>query len=79
MLYRIVNSPPGYRPDERYMVCAYETLDLATKICNVRKVGGTVFAASLKDARTLIPFGAERLQYVADELTIELWEISVSK
>lgn len=32
MVYRIVNSPPGYPDDRKYMVIAYENLDLDSRV-----------------------------------------------
>ena len=74
MLYRIVNVPPGYGPDEKYMVCAYRNTDLESKVCNLRNSEGSVFAATPEEARKMIPDGAICLTYLADELTIELWQ-----
>lgn len=74
MFYRIVDAPPGYGPLEKYMVCAYATLEFSSKIGNVKNPDGTVFFATLGDARIMVPTCARQIQTAADELTEELWE-----
>lgn len=74
MFYRIMLAPPGYEPDGQYMVAEYETLDFASRTRSVSKSDGGKFAASLEEAREMIPSGARRLSFEQDYQFLELWE-----
>ena len=63
VFYRILAAPPGYAPNDRYMVAEYETLDFASRTQSVTKPDGSKFAVSLDEAREMIPTGAERLPF----------------
>ena len=44
MFYRIVKAPPGYAPDEQFMVASYESLDFSSTTGNVTARDGSRFA-----------------------------------
>jgi hypothetical protein len=53
------------------MVVAYKTLDFES---SVKKTGGTIFAATLEAARSLLPGDARRLPFEPEYQFLELWE-----
>ncbi len=73
MFYRIVTCPPGYEPQNKYMVCEYETLDYASKLDNVKNVDGRPYFASIEDARQSLPPGAKQLPFGKEFQVLELW------
>lgn len=70
MMYRILNSPPGYPDDRKYMVVAYENLDLDSRVSG--EVTDT-FAATLDEARRLIPKDSRRLEFEPSNQFLELY------
>jgi hypothetical protein len=74
MFYRILRAPPGYPPDQQYLVAAYETLDYASSKFWLTKDDGSKFTATLEEARRLIPSGARHLPSQPDHQFLELWE-----
>jgi hypothetical protein len=74
MTYRILLAPPGYGPDQRYLVAAYRSLEYSSCQESLRTQNGSLFAATLEEARSIIPQDAERLPFVRDHQFIELWE-----
>lgn len=74
MFYRIIKVPPGYAPEHKYVVAAYDTRDALSKKYDVRKDDGTRFAATLEDARRMLPENATQLLFEPSEQFVELWE-----
>lgn len=74
MLYRIIEAPPGYPPDQNYMVAMYRTLDYDTLCGRVRNAGGSQFFETVEAARKAIPANARRLPFDRDHQFLELWE-----
>lgn len=74
MFFRIVKAPPGYAPDQKYLVAAYETEDAYSKSYNVKKDNETFFAASLEEARRMMPNNATPRFFEPDGQFLELWE-----
>jgi len=74
MFYRIIKAPPGYAPDQNYLVAAYETVDACSKKYNVRNADGTLFAATLEEARRMMPTNAKPHQFEPTDQFLELWE-----
>jgi hypothetical protein len=74
MIYRILAAPPGYPPDRNFMVAAYETLEYDSSVAYIRKEDGTIFAATLEEARSLLPADARRLPFEPECQFLELWE-----
>jgi hypothetical protein len=74
MFYRIINAPPGYAPDQKYLVAAYETTDTCSKKCSVTKADGSLFAATIEEARQMIPSNATRHSFEPTDQFLELWE-----
>jgi len=73
VFYRILAAPPGYGPDEKYMVAAYETLEYTSCVGNVKKADSSRFAATLEEARTMLPGSARHLPSEPDHQFLELW------
>jgi hypothetical protein len=67
MFYWILRSPPGYPPDQAFMVSAYGTPE---PLSHIRQLG---FAASIDHARALIPAPRVRLDRQAFDQFVELW------
>jgi hypothetical protein len=74
VFYRIMTAPPGYGPEEKFMVGIYETLKYSSCLGSLRNKDGSGFAATLEDARQMLPAGARRLPFVAEDHLLELWE-----
>jgi len=74
MFYRIVKAPPGYAPDQKYLVAAYETMDARSKKCNVKKADGGLFVATVEEARRMIPNNATPHSFEPNDQFLELWE-----
>jgi hypothetical protein len=70
MFYRILNAPPGYSPEERYMLVRYRTLDFDSSIHG----DPSSFFASLEEARAAIPGPARQLPFQQVHQFLELWE-----
>jgi hypothetical protein len=76
MYYRIIEAPPGYGPDENYMVAAYDTADASSLKYTVRKTDGSIFFAStLEEARKMLPPDAKRVPFEPYYQSLELWEV----
>jgi len=60
MIYRIVKAPPGYTAQQQYMVGVYETSALDSFQFNITRDDGSKFAATLDEARRMIPHSAKR-------------------
>jgi hypothetical protein len=74
MLYRILRSPPGYPPEQQYLVAAYETLAFESCKFWVTKEDGSRFVATVEEARQLLPAGARLLPSEPHQSrTINLW------
>ncbi len=76
MFYRVMTAPPGSGPDEKYMVGVYETLKYNSCVGSLRKKDGSNIAATLEEARQLLPAAARQLPFVAKEQFLELWEVA---
>ena len=76
MFYRIMTAPPGQGPQEKFMVGVYETLKFGSCVGSLRQKDGGRFFASLEEARRMLPAGARRLTFVAEDQFLELWEVS---
>jgi hypothetical protein len=76
MFYRIMTAPPGYGPDQRYLVAAYGSLDFTSYQGCLRTEGGSLFAKTIEEARSMIPEGAVQLPFEQHYQFIELWEAS---
>ena len=74
MFYRIVKAPPGYAPDQNYLVAAYQTMDARSKKCNITKADGSLFAATLEEARRMIPTNATPHSFEPTDQFLEVWE-----
>jgi hypothetical protein len=74
LFFRIIEAPPGYAPDQKYLVAAYETKDPSSRRYNVKKADGTLFAATLEEARRMMPDNATPLSFEPDSQLLELWE-----
>ena len=74
MFYRILKAPPGYPPNQQYLVGAYQALDYDSYVFPVTKVDGSRFAATLHEAREMIPKGARLLPSQPESFFLELWE-----
>lgn len=74
MFYRIIKAPPGYAAGQNYLVAAYETRDALSKNYKVRRDDGTLFAATLEDARRMLPENAKQLPFEPIAQFLELWE-----
>jgi hypothetical protein len=74
MFYRIFRAPPGYRPDQQYLVAAYEATDFDSFKFFLTTHDGSKFIATLEEARRLIPSCARRLPWEPDHQFLELWE-----
>ncbi len=75
MFYRIIKAPPGFAPDQKYMVAAYETLDMSSKKFEVKRKDGTLFAATLDEARQMMPSKARCCHFEPFGQFLELWEV----
>lgn len=74
MFYRILLAPPGYSPHEKYSVCAYESMDPLSRSFDLKKSDGTRFAATLEEARRMIPDSAKPCGYGPIDQFLEVWE-----
>lgn len=70
MVYRILKSPPGYPEGQQYMVVEYEKMEITS---SVKDRPGWTFAATLEDARRLIPTEAVRLPFEPMNQFLELY------
>ncbi len=75
MIYRILNAPPGYPDDQKYLVVAYENLNYDSRVMNVE---GRRFVASLDEARQMIPKDANRLPFEPINQFLELYSYDES-
>jgi len=75
MIYRILNAPPGYPDDQKYMVVAYENLDYDSRVLNDE---GTRFVATLDEARRMIPKDTDRLPFEPLNQFLELYSYDKS-
>jgi hypothetical protein len=76
MFYRIMTSPPGSGPDEKYMVGVYETLKYSSCVGSLRNKDGGNIAATLEEARKMLPANAQQLPFTAKDPFLELWEVA---
>ena len=74
MFYRIIKAPPGYAVEQKYLVAAYETMDLLSRKHNVTREDGTLFATTLEEAREMLPKNAKQQPYQPSDQFLELWE-----
>jgi hypothetical protein len=74
VFYRILKAPPGYGPDQNYLVAIYETLDYDSMKRSITKQDGSKFAATREEARNMIPRSAIRLPFEPEYQFLELWE-----
>ncbi len=74
MYYRIMTSPPGYPPKDKYMVGVYPELDISSKISNLENTDGKPFFATLEEARSMLPKTARRMPFEKQYQFLELWE-----
>jgi hypothetical protein len=75
MFFRIIKAPPGYPPDQKYLVAAYETKDARSKRYDVMKTDGSLFAATIEEARQMIPNNSMPLSFEPDGQFLELWGV----
>jgi len=74
VFYRILSSPPGYGPAQRYMLAKYRTLEYDSRIAQVKNLDGSLFFATLEEAHKAIPAEAKRLPFEPEDQFLELWE-----
>jgi hypothetical protein len=74
MYYRIVTAPPGYGPNEKYMVCVYDALELQSMKCSLENSDGRPFFATLEEARSMLPSTARQMPFEKDHQFLELWQ-----
>jgi hypothetical protein len=74
MFYRIIKTPPGYELDQKYIVAAYETRDARSMSYNLIRDDGTLFTATLEEARQMMPSNAKPVSIEPDGQFLELWE-----
>jgi hypothetical protein len=74
MIYRILKAPPGYSAEQKYLVAAYETLDFDSPSHYLTNKDGGKFAASLDEARCMVPSSAKSLPFEPVNQFVELWE-----
>lgn len=74
MFFRIIAAPPGYPPHERYMVAAYDSLEFGSLRYSLSTARGGKFAATLDEARSMIPIAARRVFVEPEDQFLELWE-----
>jgi hypothetical protein len=74
MFYRILTAPPGYPPHQRYIVPEYATLEFVSLGSYVKNMDGSIFFASLEEARMAIPVDARQLPFQQKYQFLELWE-----
>lgn len=77
MYYRILDAPPGYPHDCKYMVAAYETLEYSTCVGSVLGNDGRRFVRTIEEARELIPKPRVQLPFDRDAQFLELWESEI--
>ena len=70
MFYRILEAPPGYPPEQGYLLVKYRALNYES----VREPPR--FFATIEDARAAIPNVHKQLPFDRDAQFIELWETS---
>jgi hypothetical protein len=73
MFYRILRTPPGYPPDEQFMVVAYETLEFNSSF-HLTTESGSKSVATLEEARRMLPMNAVRLPFERKYQFLELWK-----
>jgi hypothetical protein len=74
MFYRIMKAPPGYPPEQQYLVGAYQSLAYDSYLSPITKADGSRFAATLDEARRMVPAGARLLSSPPEDQFVELWE-----
>jgi hypothetical protein len=79
MFYRILAAPPGYPPDQKYAVAAYETLEYSSSVGGIRKPDSTRLVATLEEARGLLPANARRLAFEPQDQFLELWKSAMTE
>ncbi len=79
MFFRIMSAPPGYGPEERFMVAGYPDRDFRLPGFSIFNDEGSRFAASLEEARAMLPKNAKRLPYERYCQYLELWELPESE
>ena len=78
MFYRILKAPPGYPPHQNFVVVAYETLEFESSCGRTKNSDGTVFFATLEEAREGLPVDARQLSFLPEAQFVELWELQDS-
>lgn len=73
MYYRVMTSPPGCGPNERYMVGMYGTLDMESWTHYLDELNGRPYFPTLEDARAALPGDARRLPFEPRYQLLELW------
>ena len=76
MFYRVMTAPPGSGAYDKYMVGVYETLKFGSCVGSLRKKDGSNFAATLEEARKMLPANARQLPFTAEDQFLELWEVA---
>jgi hypothetical protein len=72
MFYRIILPPPGY---QGFMVMECRTRDTHSQAGKLRNQIGTLFFATMEDARSAIPSGATQIAFEPENPAyLELWE-----
>ncbi len=74
MIYRVLSATAGHPLDQNYTVAAYRALDFESYVGGVEKANGSLFAATLEEAREMIPGDARRLAFKREHQFLELWE-----
>ncbi len=71
-----MTAPPGSGAEEKFMVGVYETLKYSSCLGSLRNKDGSGTAATLEEARQMLPAKARRLAFVAEDQFLELWEVA---
>ena len=74
MYYRILTAPPGYPPDQNFMLVQYRSLEYASNCGGVKNRNGTDFFETIEEARQYLPLTARKLPFEPEHQFLELWE-----
>ncbi len=74
MIYRILLVPPGYAPNERFMVAKYQATNIRTSLGRITDASGAEYFSTIEGARRALPLGARQLPYEPEHQFLELWE-----
>lgn len=78
MYYRIMRAPPGYPEDQKYLVGRYKNADTCDGFAGyLKKEDGTRFAATLEEARYMLPENSTLMPFKPVDQFLELWNDNV--